>query len=44
MEQYEDIPNGTKYKRISGDIWDSPSDGKSNALNWYDNPWKVYGK
>lgn len=26
----ENIPQGNKYKRISGDIWNSPSDGK-----WY---------
>lgn len=24
-----DLPNNGKYKRISGDIWSSPSDGKT---------------
>ena len=25
----DDISKGNKYRRISGDIWDSPSDGKT---------------
>lgn len=24
----EDLPNGSKYKIMSGNIWNSPSDGK----------------
>ena len=28
--------DGTKYKRLSGDMWDSPSDGKGNW--WDDDP------
>jgi len=24
----EDIPNGSAYRKFSGDVWDSPGDGK----------------
>lgn len=28
LRNQDEVPNGSAYKRLSGDMWDSPSDGK----------------